>query len=371
MKESAVAKDFVDNKAVNHIHEQSPLLKSQPPGQGSLLLTTPPERIAVFRALNGLGDILCTVPAFRSLRVAFPQAEIVLVGLASIKPLIKRFNRYIDRLIEFPGYPGLPEQPIQLSQIPAFIQHAHNEQFDLAIQMHGNGVITNPLTVMLGARCNAGFFLPEQYCPDENCFLPYISDESEVLRYLRLLEFLGVASQGTELEFPIYEEDLQALREINAIKELSGQKYVCIHPGASTLSRCWQPEGFAAVADAIASLGLHIVLTGSASEVPLTQTVASLMKASSLNMAGRTSLGALAALLQQANLLICNDTGVSHLAAALQLKSVAIFTNSDPLRWAPLNRDRHRIVCSATGVNIETVIAQAKDLLLKDNVCTI
>ena len=224
---------------------------------------------------------------------------------------------------------------------------------------------------MLGARCNAGFFLPEQYCPDENCFLPYISDESEVLRYLRLLEFLGVASQGTELEFPIYEADKQALREIDAVEELSGKKYVCIHPGASTLSRCWQPEGFAAVADAIASLGLHIVLTGSASEVPLTQTVASLMKASSLNMAGRTSLGALAALLQQANLLICNDTGVSHLAAALQLKSVAIFTNSDPLRWAPLNRDRHRVVCSATGVSIETVIAQAKDLLLKENVCTI
>ena len=361
---------------MNHRHEQSPLLKSQPPGQISLLLTTPPERIALFRALNGLGDILCTVPAFRALRVAFPQAEIALVGLAAIAPLIKRFNRYIDRLIEFPGYPGLPEQPIQLSQIPAFIQHAHNEQFDLAIQMHGNGVITNPLTIMLGARCNAGFFLPEQYCPDENCFLPYISDESEVLRYLRLLEFLGVASQGTELEFPIYEADKQALREIDAIEELSGQKYVCIHPGASTLSRCWQPEKFAAVADAItslssanASLGLRIVLTGSASEVALTQTVASLMKASSLNLAGRTSLGALAALLQQANLLICNDTGVSHLAAALQLKSVAIFTNSDPLRWAPLNRDRHRVVCSATGVSIETVIAQAKDLLLKENVC--
>ena len=206
---------------MNHRHEQSPLLKSQPPGQISLLLTTPPERIALFRALNGLGDILCTVPAFRALRVAFPQAEIALVGLAAIAPLIKRFNRYIDRLIEFPGYPGLPEQPIQLSQIPAFIQHAHNEQLDLAIQMHGNGVITNPLTIMLGARCNAGFFLPEQYCPDENGFLPYISDESEVLRYLRLLEFLGVPSQGTELEFPIYEEDLQALREIDAIEELS------------------------------------------------------------------------------------------------------------------------------------------------------
>lgn len=349
---------------MNHIHKSSLLFKSQLPKQGKcLLVTNPPKRIALLRALNGLGDILCTVPAFRALRVAFPQAEIVLVGRANIKPLIKRFNRYIDRLLEFPGYPGLPEQPTQLSQIPAFIQQAQNERFDLAIQMHGNGVITNPLTVMLGARCNAGFFLPDQYCPDENCFLPYISDESEVLRYLRLLEFLGVSSQGTELEFPIYDEDKLELRQIDAVQELAGGGYVCIHPGASTAARCWQPEKFAAVADALSSLGLRIVLTGSAAEMALTQTVGSLMKAPSLNLAGRTSLGALAALLQQANLLICNDTGVSHLAAALQLKSVAIFTNSDPLRWAPLNRDRHRVVCAASGVSPEIVITQAKDLL--------
>lgn len=363
MLEKAATRDFVGKLFVNHTHP-SPLFKSQLPKQGKcLLVATPPKRIALLRALNGLGDILCAVPAFRALRVAFPQAEIVLVGLENIKPLIKRFNRYIDRLLEFPGYPGLPEQSIQLSQIPAFIQQAQNEQFDLAIQMHGNGVITNPLTVMLGARCNAGFFLPGQYCPDENCFLPYINEESEVRRYLRLLEFLGVSSQGTELEFPIYDEDKLALRQIDAIGELAKEGYVCIHPGASTPARCWQAEGFAAVADALSSLGLRIILTGSAAEVALTQKVASLMKAPSLNLAGRTSLGALAALLEQAKLLICNDTGVSHLAAALQVKSVAIFTNSDPLRWAPLNRDRHRVVCAATGVSPETVIAQAKDLL--------
>jgi ADP-heptose:LPS heptosyltransferase len=88
-----------------------------------------------------------------------------------------------------------------------------------------------------------------------------------------------------------------------------------------------------------------------------------MMKAPSWNLAGRTSLGALAVLLQDACLLICNDTGVSHLAAALKVKSVAIFTKSDPLRWAPLDRDRHRAVCSTTSVSPETVIAQAEDLL--------
>lgn len=321
------------------------------------------ERIVLVRALGGLGDFLCTVPAFRALRTAFPGSEITLVGLAGVKPLVKRFSRYIDTLLEFPGYPGLPEQPVQLPQIPAFIQNAQHQQFDLAIQMHGDGTITNPLTVLLGARYNAGFFLPDRYCPDESHFLPYVERESEVLRYLRLLEFLGLPLQGTELEFPLDQEDRQALQAIAGINALDQGEYVCVHPGASTPERRWQPEKFAAVADAIAAWGLRVVLTGSVAEVELTQTVASMMKAPSLNLAGRTNLGALAVLLQDARLLICNDTGVSHLAAALKTKSVAIFTKSEPLRWAPLDRDRHRAIYSDTDVSPETVIYQAEDLL--------
>lgn len=345
---------FVQAKLVNQMHqfEERPL-----------------KRIAVFRALGGLGDFLCSVPALRSLRVAYPQAEIILIGLPSVKPLVKRFNRYLDRLLEFPGYPGLPEQPAQAKQLPSFLQQAHHECFDLAIQLHGSGTITNPLTMLLGARFNAGFFLPGQYCPDESGFLPYLSQESEVRRYLQLLEFLGIPTQGEELEFPLNEEDKQELLAVDQVCNLGKGEYVCVHPGASTPMRCWQPEGFASVADAIAhSLGLRVVLTGSKQEVELCQAVASMIKAPSINLAGRTSLGAMAALLKDARLLVCNDTGVSHLAAALRVPSVVIFTQSDPNRWAPLDRDRHRVVSHVTGITPEVAITQAFDLLQKQDV---
>ncbi|MEW6494765.1 MAG: glycosyltransferase family 9 protein [Cyanobacteriota bacterium] len=329
----------------------------------------PLKRIAVLRALGGLGDFLCSVPALRSLRVAYPQAEIVLIGLPSVKLLVKRFNRYLDRLWEFPGYPGLPEQPPQLQQLPTFFQQAHNEHFDLAIQLHGSGTITNPLTMLLGARFNAGFFLPGQYCPDENGFLRYLSQESEVRRYLRLLEFLGIPAQGEELEFPLNDEDKQELLAIDEVCNLAKGQYVCVHPGASTPMRCWQPEGFASVADAIAqSLGLRVVLTGSKQEVELCKAVASMMKTPSITLAGRTSLGAMAALLNDARLLVCNDTGVSHLAAALRVPSVVMFTQSDPNRWAPLDRDRHRVVSPVTGITPELAITQAFELLKKEDV---
>jgi ADP-heptose:LPS heptosyltransferase len=45
-------------------------------------------------------------------------------------------------------------------------------------------------------------------------------------------------------------------------------------------------------------------------------------------------------------LLVCNDTGISHLADALGTRSVVIFSHSDPQKWAPLNRQLHRVIAS-------------------------
>lgn len=46
-------------------------------------------------------------------------------------------------------------------------------------------------------------------------------------------------------------------------------------------------------------------------------------------------LGELAGWLAGARLYIGNDTGITHVAAALGVQTIAIFTASDPARWAP------------------------------------
>ena len=321
------------------------------------------RHLVVLRSLEGLGDFLCIVPALRSLRAALPQAKITLVGLAKTQALVQRFHQYVDELLPFPGYPGLPEQHPQLQQLPAFLTEAQNRCFDLALQMHGSGVITNPLLLLLGAKRNAGFFLPGQYCPEPDNFLPYPADESEIRRYLQLVNFLGFPVQEEALEFPLAESDHQAFTAIESTHTLRPGQYICIHPGASRADRRWAPDHFARIADTLAQRGFQIVLTGSSDEAPVTHAVASLMLTPSLNLAGCTQLGALAVLLKGARLVICNDTGVSHLAAALQVPSVVIFTASEPTRWAPLNRTLHRVVCTNQGEALSNAIAQAELLL--------
>jgi ADP-heptose:LPS heptosyltransferase len=347
---------WLEDKAVNSVYRLN-ILGNIVPLDPALL-----RRIVVFRALPGLGDFLCVTPALRALRVACPQAQITLIGSSANRGLIDRFSHLIDELIEFAGYPGLPEQSPDRERFTEFQAEMRDRKLDLAIQMHGSGVVTNSVVRSLGASRTAGFFVADGECPDRDSFLPFEESESEVRRYLRLMALLGIPAQKEALEFPLVTEDWQTLQTIKETHKLS-QNYVCIHPGASVVDRRWAAENFASVGDVLAEMDLQVVLTGSVAEVSLAESVIQKMRSPALNLAGCTNLGTLAALLGQARLLICNDTGVSHLAAALQTPSVVVFSGSDPQRWAPLDLSCHRAIHNTVGDRVALVIKQAKNLL--------
>lgn len=300
-------------------------------------------RFVLVRALMGLGDFLCVTPALRSLRLAYPSAHIALVGVGSTRALVMRYSHLIDEFIPFPGFPGIPEVPLDVTRLPPFLAEMQARSFALAVQMHGNGSSTNAFTVLLGAKRTAGFHAAGAYCPDPSLYLPLDEEEHEVKRWLRLVAHLGAPAQGEDLEFPLSETDAAVLArapEAAALRE----GYVVIHPGATDPARRWLPAHFAAVADHFAAEGRQVVLTGTADEAPIVAEVEAAMRWPAVNLAGQTNLGAMAAMLARADLLITNDTGVSHLAAALRVPSIVIFLASNPRRWAPLDRRLHRVV---------------------------
>ncbi len=304
-----------------------PLLEQRP---GDL------RRVAVFRALQ-LGDLLCAVPALRALRAALPEAEITLLSLPWAHELAKRLPRLIDSVVPFPGFPGLPEQPFEAESLPPFLHWAHERRFDLAIQLHGDGRTTNTVVDLLGARWTAGYRMPD--APARPNFFVYPDRGHESWRYQHLLEQLGAPQVSTAVEFPLLTEDVTEARQ--AVPGLAAP-YAIIHAGARHAARRWPPERFAAIATALAERGLTVVLTGTDDERPLTQAVRERCAVPVIDAAGATrTLGAMAALVAGAALVVTNDTGTSHLAAASRTPSVVIFQATSPERWAPRDRDLH------------------------------
>jgi ADP-heptose:LPS heptosyltransferase len=318
--------------------------------------------IAIFRALQ-LGDLLCAVPALRALRRGLPHARITLVGLPWARAFASRFRHYLDDFVAFPGAPQLPEQTPDVARLPAFFADMRARGFDLAVQMHGNGVHTNGIVARFGARRVAGFHRADEPVPDERCFLPYPAELHEIRRNLRLVELLGVAAHGEALEFPLTQRDRDELAMLPELPRLVPGSYACLHPGARNPAKRWPVERFARVGDALHASGFDIVLTGSGAERPVAEAVAQAMRAPSHNLALPISIGAMAALLADARLLVTNDTGVSHVAVGLGLPSVVVFFATDPRQWAPLDARLHRTVYHPRDVDVAAVQSAVLALL--------
>lgn len=307
----------------------------------SLLSAVSPRSIVVFRALQ-LGDMLCAVPAFRALRGACPSAHITLVGLPWSRTFVDRYCALIDEMVPFPGAVGFPEQDETDEALPAFYDAMRARRFGLAIQMHGSGGVANEILINLGARHNAGFVQRDE-AGRIGCFIPWPDTLPEPARYTTLMEALGVRVASRDLDFPLTSNDDRDYEALAAQHSIDAERLVLVHPGAQLSSRRWPSERFAAVADALAGDGWQIAITGSAQETEITRRLLGAMTAPALHLAGATSLGGLAALVARAQLVICNDTGISHVAAAMRVRSVVVASGSDTRRWAPLDRERHRV----------------------------
>lgn len=318
------------------------------------------NKIVVFRALQ-IGDMLCAIPAIRALHHAYPAAEITLIGLPWAKMLVERFPKYFHKLITFPGYPGFPEQVADRSAFPDFLKNVQQQNFDLALQMHGNGVLSNPLADLFAAKNIAGFYTKNNYCPDTKLFIKYPDNIHEIQRHLQLIHSLGITNYSADLEFPVTEKDREDFDK--AALPVHPKDYVIIHPGSRGVSRQWDAKNFAAMGDYCYEKGLQVVITGTNDEMDIVENVIRNMKYRPVNAAGKTTLGAVAVLIENAAALISNCTGVSHIASALQTKSIVISLDGEPHRWEPLNTKIHRSIDWTTNADLNYVHAQLDDLL--------
>ncbi len=326
-------------------------MDQQTPSQ--LLASDAVQRIAIFRALQ-LGDLLVAVPAFRAIRARFPQAEITLIGLPWAATFVQRYQCYIDRFVEFVGYPGIKELEVDPERTRHFIVEQRRYGYDLLVQLHGSGQTSNPFVLELHGKVTAGAY---EGTPPPGLTLAtlYPHDQHEIYRCLAVAELLGCTELTPRLTFPLFKADHAEAAALLQHLVRPRRPWIGLHPGARPPARRWPVEYFAQLADELASqFGAQIILTGSSAEHATVQAVIDRMHTPAVNLAGKTSLGGLGALISKLDLFISNDTGPAHLAHALDMPSITLFGPADYQRWAPLDQEIHvplrrPVACSPCG----------------------
>ncbi len=347
----------------------------------------PAPKIAILRG-GGLGDFLATTPALRALRHAAPGAHLSVLTSAYLAPLVRRYAA-VDRVAVVPPQPGVVGGPADEQASAAFFARMRGERLDLALQWHGGGQHSNPFVRRLGARLTAGFRAPDAAPLDY--WLPYDLHQHEVLRYLDLVALLGGEPRGTALELPLLPGDEAELADLGDVLDLArwrAGELIGVNLGASGATRRWAPARFAAVVNALlAEYDLPgVVVNAPAEQVDAAAALVAALERPerAMNLAGRTSLGGLIAVISRLRLFLTNDSGPAHMANALGTPSIIVFGSANPWNWGPLSRTWHRVVadwgapcrylvrddCAADSyspclqaVEVEAVLREARQVL--------
>jgi ADP-heptose:LPS heptosyltransferase len=251
-----------------------------------------------------------------------------------VEDLVAR-SPHLDRFIPFPGFPGMAEQFFAADRTLNFFQQMQAERFDLAIQLHGSGVYSNPFTLMLGARTTAGFIRSGDAAGCLNAAFPMPENLHEIRRVLALIRFLGLPAQGESLEFPLEQVDRQAAQGLLADLK---PPLIGLHPAAGDVSKRWPIDRFAQVGQALQQhCGGTVVIIGSQEAGALAEHATQRIAHGAVNLAGKTSLPVLGAVIDRLSVLITNDSGPAHIAYARQIPTVTLFGHTDPKIWGALN----------------------------------
>ncbi|WP_328600961.1 glycosyltransferase family 9 protein [Actinomadura physcomitrii] len=277
------------------------------------MAVTAARRALVLRAL-GLGDLLTAVPALRALRRGMPGARITLAAPPALAPLALATGAVDDVLPADSGLGPLPSAgPV-----------------GAAVNLHGRGPRSHRVLAALRPGRLLAFAHTGALHTDGPDWDP---GEHEVARWCRLVRAYGFDADPDDL-------DLAA----PAVPS-PAPGAVVVHPGAAFPARRWPAERFAAVAAALRAGGERVVVTGGPGEGALAHGVVELAGLDPRDdLAGRTHLPQLAALVAGARLVVCGDTGVAHLATAFRTPSVLLFGPTPPARWGPPDRAEHRVL---------------------------
>ncbi len=291
------------------------------------------KRLLVIK-LKQPGDVLVSTPVIAALKEAWPNCHLTYLVPKGTEDMVA-------------GHPGLDDLIVvdrrgeTWSQALRFARDLRRRRFDLVIELSGGdrGAIYSWLT---GAKERLGFARPGMPFWQRRVFtrlLPRPPVKMHLVdQNLAAVRALGIEPQTPRLRFFWDQAVEERIQDLLTAHKLAPGGFVVMHPGAGWRFKCWTPQGYARVLEALQNdWRLPVILTGTkaAHEQELIAAILQESRVKPINLAGRLSLKELGALIAQARFFFGMDSAPMHLAAAVETPAVALFGPSGVFNWGP------------------------------------
>ena len=320
-----------------------------------------PRRILV-RGTNWLGDAVMTTPALLRLREKFPDAHITLLAPEKLRELWLHHPAVNETITTAPGenvfsvgqrlragrfdlalvLPNSPRSALEtwLARIPQRIGYARPWR---------NWFLTHAVTPRVGAAkmqkrsideiksLIAGSPEAGPQMPDARRQTP--SSAHQIHEYLHLVAALGADPGPLPPQLFVTPAELESARKKFGLEKVT-RPVLGLNPGAEYgPAKRWPLEKFITAAREVQQrTNCTWLVFGGPAEAALASRIESAIPSppsAILNLAGKTSLRELMALLKLCRVLLTNDTGPMHVAAALDTPVVVPFGSTSPALTGP------------------------------------
>jgi heptosyltransferase-2 len=331
-------------------------------------VSSSPKRILV-RGTNWLGDAVMTTPALLRLREKFPDSHIALLTPKKLEELWQH-HPAINEIISFS--PG--------RSVFAVGKKLREGKFDTALVLPNSPrsaieVFWAGIPTRIGyARPWRNFFLTRtvserpgivkmrKRSPDE--IKQLISQQPQTPKpkaqntatnqaneYLHLVAALRASSEPTPAKLFVAAEEIEAVRKKFGLDSISNPIFGLNSGAEYGPAKRWPVERFIAAAKEIQKrTNCTWILFGGKNDTEFTDPIQNAIGSSAINLACKTSLRELMALLKCCRVFLTNDTGPMHVAAALGVPTVAIFGSTSPELTSPFSSSESRVQIVAADV---------------------
>lgn len=297
--------------------------------------------------LPAIGDGLMATPLIRVLRKKFPKATIdVACMMGGVKYVFKN-NQYLNQVHLLTIYSG--NKLKGLGQLLAL----RKNKYDISI-------LTFPsyrreyhlVQTLIGAKkriahsFSTGYWLELNFLDTDLIAVDEASHN--VVNNLNLVYAINInwedfideenASYDLTLDAP----DIEYGRGYVKALGWRSQKIIGIHPGSTNspaaILRRWPPDRYAQVAKYLIKLGFRIILFAGPDEKEIGKALQALIHSKHCHLVDNVNFNQSLGILNQVDLLICNDNGFGHLANALGKKIVTLWASTNDKWSLPHNK---------------------------------